>query len=44
MSAENLDLLAQSAEEALAPLFREIDRTAEKNTARVMEAFCRHKV
>ena len=35
----DLEKLVAEAEAALAPLFREIDRTAERGTARVMDAF-----
>ena len=40
----DLEALALEAEQALAPLFASIDRTARENTARVLDAFRRHRV
>ena len=40
----DLKLLVKEAEEKLAPLFREIDETAQVNTERVLAAFAEHRV
>ena len=42
--SEKIYEIAERAEAALAPVFRGIDRIAEKNTARVLESFRRHRV
>lgn len=41
---KKLEELTEEAETALAPVFREIDRTSEKNTKKVMDAFREEKV
>ena len=42
--SEKIYEIAERAEAALAPVFRGIDKIAEKNTARVLESFRRHRV
>lgn len=42
--SEKIYEIAERAEEALAPVFRGFDKIAEKNTARVLESFRRHRV
>ena len=40
----DLKLLVREAEEKLAPLFRDIDETAQTNTEKVLSAFAEHRV
>ena len=42
--SEKIYEIAERAEAALAPVFRGFDKIAEKNTARVLESFRRHRV
>lgn len=42
--SEQVKTLAAQAETALAPVFAQIDAVAEKNTARVLDSFRRHRV
>ena len=44
MNYEELYTLAAQVEERLQPVFRGFERTAEKNTKRVLDAFCTHRV
>lgn len=44
MNKQPIEELVRQAEASLAGRFAEIDRISEKNTARILEAFCRHKV
>ena len=44
MNYEELYTLAAQVEERLQPIFRGFERTAEKNTKRVLDAFCTHRV
>ena len=44
MNYEELYTLAEQVEERLQPVFRGFERTAEKNTKRVLDAFRAHRV
>ena len=44
MNYEELYTLAAKVEERLQPVFRGFERTAEKNTKRVLDAFRTHRV
>ena len=44
MNYEELYTLAAQVEERLQPIFRGFERTAEKNTKRVLDAFRAHRV
>ena len=44
MNYEELYTLAAQVEERLQPIFRGFERTAEKNTKRVLDAFRTHRV
>ncbi|MBP5209722.1 MAG: methionine gamma-lyase family protein [Clostridia bacterium] len=44
MTRQELSALFERAETDLTGIYAGIDRTAERNTARVLEAFCRHRV
>lgn len=44
MDAKQLELLAETVEDSLQLRFRSIDKTAFRNTARVLEAFREHRV
>lgn len=44
MNYEELYTLAAQVEERLQPVFRGFERTAEKNTKRVLDAFRTHRV